>query len=167
MALEKLWQRAEEVSTRLAALLEHPAADVGAEDLARPVDLVRRGIGTPQRVAQDDAIRALRMFQQLRIDVLGVVENMSYFVGDDGKEYDIFGKGGAEMMAQQMGLPFLGSVPISMGLRRHSDAGEPSRNFDDDTALASDLEGMVRKVAAQVKVRELADDFAGPTLTVR
>ncbi|MFN9974353.1 MAG: P-loop NTPase, partial [Phycisphaerae bacterium] len=48
---------------------------------------------TPQKVALDDAIRAARMFQQLNIEVLGVVENMSSFVGDDGKVYDIFGKG--------------------------------------------------------------------------
>src|SRR5690606_36142186 len=120
---------------------------------------------TPQKVAQDDARRAVRMFQQLGIEVLGVVENMSYFIGDDGKEYDIFGKGGAEMMAQQMGLPFLGSVPISMSLRRNCDAGEPTLNFDEDSQLSRDLESLVRRVAAQVKVHELS--ATGPTLTVR
>src|SRR5690606_18243727 len=63
---------------------------------------------TPQKVAQDDAVRAARMFQQLNVDVLGVVENMSFFIGDDGKEYDIFGRGGAEAMAQRLNLPYLG-----------------------------------------------------------
>ncbi len=87
---------------------------------------------TPQKVAQDDAVRAIRMFQQLSVDVLGVVENMSYFIGDDGKEYDIFGRGGAEMMAQRMGLPFLGAVPINMALRENSDNGDPSANFEDE-----------------------------------
>ena len=57
---------------------------------------------TPQQVARDDARRAVRMFQQLGVHVLGIVENMSYFIGDDGKEYDIFGRGGAEMLAQSM-----------------------------------------------------------------
>ena len=60
---------------------------------------------TPQRVALDDARRAVRMFQQLGIEILGVVENMSYFIGDDGKSYDIFGRGGAERMAADMNLP--------------------------------------------------------------
>ena len=78
---------------------------------------------TPQKVAQDDAIRAAKMFQQLGIEVLGVVENMSWFVGDDGKEYDIFGRGGAQRMAQRLGVPFLGAVPITMALRENSDNG--------------------------------------------
>jgi len=59
---------------------------------------------TPQKVAQDDAVRAVKMFEQLGIGVLGVVENMSYFIGDDGKEYDIFGKGGAAEMAGRLEL---------------------------------------------------------------
>ncbi|MCL4221273.1 MAG: ATP-binding protein [Phycisphaerales bacterium] len=89
---------------------------------------------TPQKVAQDDAVRAVRMFQQLGVEVLGVVENMSYFIGDDGKEYDIFGRGGAEVMAQRLNIPFLGAIPINMALRANSDAGDPSANFDPRTA---------------------------------
>src|SRR5690606_28125125 len=81
---------------------------------------------TPQKVAQDDAVRAVRMFQQLGVEVLGVVENMSFFIGDDGKEYDIFGRGGAEVMAQRLNIPFLGAIPINMSLRANSDAGDPS-----------------------------------------
>jgi len=118
---------------------------------------------TPQKVAQDDARRAVGMFRQLNIDVLGVVENMSYFIGDDGKEYDIFGKGGAEMMAQQMGLPFLGQVPISMALRQHSDAGTPLKNFE-DPALARPLTDFVETVAGQVSVAALG--ASGPEITV-
>jgi ATP-binding protein involved in chromosome partitioning len=82
---------------------------------------------TPQKVAQDDASRAARMFQQLGIEILGVVENMSMFIGDDGKEYDIFGRGGAEKMARRLDLPMLGAMPLTMGLRKNSDAGEPTR----------------------------------------
>jgi ATP-binding protein involved in chromosome partitioning len=89
---------------------------------------------TPQKVAQDDAVRAVRMFQQLNVEILGVVENMSYFIGDDGKEYDIFGRGGAEQMAQRLGLPYLGSIPINMALRENGDRGDPTRNFDPETA---------------------------------
>ena len=121
---------------------------------------------TPQKVAQDDARRAVRMFAQLGIEVLGVVENMSYFVGDDGKEYDLFGKGGAEAMAGQMGLPFLGRVPISTALRMNSDAGNPTANFAEGTPLAADLEALVRKVHAQVRVHTMDQRYAQPTLTV-
>ena len=121
---------------------------------------------TPQRVAQDDARRAVRMFEGLGIDVLGVVENMSYFVGDDGKEYDLFGRGGAEMMAQQMGLPFLGSMPIHMALRKNSDAGTPLANWD-VPAMGRQLDAMAQALAGQISVASLRGQFVQPTISVR
>lgn len=125
---------------------------------------------TPQKVAQDDAVRAARMFQQLQIDVLGVVENMSYFIGDDGKEYDIFGRGGAELMAQRMGLPFLGSIPITMALRANSDSGEPLKNFSPDTAggqaLPRALDGLIATLEGQVALASLRQGKQRPTLTI-
>ncbi len=121
---------------------------------------------TPQKVAQDDARRAIRMFQQLGIEVLGVVENMSYFIGDDGKEYDIFGRGGAQMMATEMGVPFLGTVPINMGLRTRSDSGNPTGNFEDDAQLAAELEQVVKNLAGQVSVHNLSGKFVQPTISV-
>lgn len=120
---------------------------------------------TPQKVAQDDAVRALYMFRQLNIEVLGVVENMSYFIGDDGKEYDIFGRGGAEKMARRIGVPFLGAVPISMPLRHNSDAGNPTANFEGNDGLSKSLEALVRNVAGQVSIRAMAGS-AQPTLSV-
>jgi ATP-binding protein involved in chromosome partitioning len=121
---------------------------------------------TPQKVAQDDARRAVRMFEQLGVEVLGVVENMSYFIGDDGKEYDIFGKGGAELMAQQMGVPFLGAVPINMALRRNSDAGDPTSNFTADDKLAEELTVVVRNLAGQVSVAAMSGQLVQPTISV-
>ncbi len=125
---------------------------------------------TPQRVAQDDAIRALRMFQQLRIDVLGVVENMSYFVGDDGKEYDLFGRGGAQVMAQRTGVPFLGAIPITMALRENSDLGEPTANFTDPSPrgreLASALERLTQNLEGQVALAALRSGVKTPSLTI-
>ncbi len=121
---------------------------------------------TPQRVAQDDARRAVRMFQQLNVAVLGIVENMSYFIGDDGKEYDIFGRGGAIAMAKDMGLPFLGSVPINMRLRANSDEGTPLANFDDDHQLGAELQTVVKNLAGQVSVHALSDEAQQPTLSV-
>ncbi|MDP7348325.1 MAG: P-loop NTPase, partial [Phycisphaeraceae bacterium] len=119
---------------------------------------------TPQRVAQDDARRAVRMFEQLNIPVLGVVENMSYFIGDDGKEYDIFGRGGAKAMADDMSLPLLGTIPINIAIRANSDAGNPSANFD-DPALADELNQMLKSVAGQVSVRAMSGQTMQPTIS--
>ncbi|MEM1330288.1 MAG: Mrp/NBP35 family ATP-binding protein [Planctomycetota bacterium] len=127
---------------------------------------------TPQRVAQDDAVRAARMFQQLKVDVLGVVENMSVFLGDDGKEYDIFGRGGAEHMAQRMGLPFLGAVPMTMGLRESGDEGDPSRNFEPDSGdapaqrLAEALERLAANLVGQADLASMRSGQTRPTLSI-
>ncbi|MEM0983682.1 MAG: Mrp/NBP35 family ATP-binding protein [Planctomycetota bacterium] len=125
---------------------------------------------TPQKVAQDDAVRAARMFQQLGIEVLGVVENMSYFIGDDEKEYDIVGRGGAEMMAQRLGLPFLGAVPINTALRANSDSGEPTRNFDGGTAggdrLPKSLEKLATNLESQAALAAMRGGSSKPTLTI-
>lgn len=121
---------------------------------------------TPQQVAQDDAIRAARMFQQLGIEVLGVVENMSYFIGDDGKEYDIFGKGGAEKMAARLNVPFLGAVPITMALRENSDSGNPTANFTGDTALRRALESLVDAIQKQAALAAIRQGAAKPTLNI-
>ena len=122
---------------------------------------------TPQKVAQDDAVRASKMFEQLGIEVLGVVENMSYFVGDDGKEYDIFGRGGAEQMAQRLGLPFLGAIPITMKLRVNCDTGDPTANFEPaDTALAQSLNAFIATFESQVSLAAMRQGQTRPTLTI-
>ncbi len=126
---------------------------------------------TPQKVAQDDAVRATKMFQQLGIEVLGVVENMSYFVGDpdrDGvaKEYDIFGRGGAEAMAQRLNVPFLGSVPITMALRKNSDSGDPTSNFTAGGALAAAFEEVLNNLESQVALAALRQGSSRPSLTI-
>jgi len=125
---------------------------------------------TPQKVAQDDAIRAAKMYQQLGIEVLGVVENMSYFIGDDGKEYDIFGRGGAEHMAQRLGVPFLGAVPITMSLRENSDKGNPTANFIEKSPqgriLAGHLDRMVTNLENQVALSSMRSSGKRPKLTI-
>ncbi len=121
---------------------------------------------TPQKVAQDDAIRAARMFQQLGVDVLGIVENMSYFIGDDGKEYDIFGRGGAERMAQRLGIPFLGAVPIHMSLRENSDKGDPTANFEGNETLASELTALAGQLENQANLTSMRRDQERPTLSI-
>ncbi len=122
---------------------------------------------TPQKVAQDDAVRAAKMFEQLGIEVLGVVENMSYFVGDDGKEYDIFGRGGAENMASRLGVPFLGAIPLTMSLRKNSDRGDPSANFTErGSMLVQSLEAMVTAVEGQAGLAAVRQGQTRPTLTI-
>ncbi len=125
---------------------------------------------TPQKVAQDDAVRAAKMFQQLSVEVLGVVENMSYFVGDDAKVYDIFGRGGAEAMAARLGVPFLGAVPITMSLRANSDKGDPTANFTGTDPAgreqAATLTALVSAVEGQVALAAVRREGATPVLKI-
>ncbi len=121
---------------------------------------------TPQKVARDDARRAVKMFQQLGVQMLGIVENMSYFVGDDGKTYDIFGRGGAEMLAQEMGLPFLGAVPIHMELRPNCDNGQPLKNWQVNEQLGEELDRLCKNLASQISIATMSGKFVQPTLSV-
>jgi ATP-binding protein involved in chromosome partitioning len=121
-------------------------------------------VATPQQVALDDAVRAVRMFQQLGAPILGLVENMSYFVAPDGSEHDIFGRGGTEQTAQRLGLGYLGALPMFTALRVNSDAGTPSANFEGDPRLGGALTALVNALVAQVNLRSLAP--AAPTLNI-
>ncbi len=85
---------------------------------------------TPQDVALLDAVKAIAMFRKVNIPVLGMVENMSYFLCPDcNKRYDIFGSGGARRKAEELKVPFLGEVPINISIRQHGDAGTTIANF--------------------------------------
>ena len=90
---------------------------------------------TPQDVALLDATKAIAMFRKVNIPLLGMVENMAFFVcPDTGKRYDIFGSGGAKRTAQDFEIPFLGEVPIQIPIREHGDAGRTAANYDDPQA---------------------------------
>lgn len=83
-------------------------------------------VSTPQDLALIDARKGLAMFRKVSIPVLGIVENMSYFIAPDtGARYDIFGHGGARAEAEKLDVPFLGEVPLTMDVREASDAGRP------------------------------------------
>jgi len=83
-------------------------------------------VSTPQDLALIDARKGLNMFRRVDVPVLGIVENMSYFIAPDtGARYDIFGHGGARREAERLGVPFLGEVPLVMEIRETSDAGTP------------------------------------------
>jgi ATP-binding protein involved in chromosome partitioning len=121
-------------------------------------------VATPQQVALDDAIRAIHMFQQLHAPILGLVENMSFFVAADGSEHDIFGRGGTQKTAQQMGLPYLGAIPMFTELRVNSDHGKPDWNFSTNPRLRESLEAVVRNLAGEVSKRNMQG--GGPELTI-
>lgn len=82
-------------------------------------------VTTPQEVSLIDARKGLEMFRQVRVPVLGIVENMSYFVGEDGKRYEIFRHGGGQKLAAEAGVPFLGALPIDPRVAECGDQGEP------------------------------------------
>ncbi|OLP45694.1 iron-sulfur cluster carrier protein ApbC [Rhizobium oryziradicis] len=83
-------------------------------------------VSTPQDLALIDARKGINMFNKVEVPVLGIVENMSYFIAPDtGNRYDIFGHGGAKAEAEAIGVPFLGEVPLTISIREKSDAGTP------------------------------------------
>lgn len=112
---------------------------------------------TPQDVALLDAIKAIAMFRKVNIPVLGMVENMSFFLcPDNGKQYDIFGHGGAKKRAGEMEIPFLGEVPINIQLRIRGDEGRIAGNFSDEMTapyLQALCHNLVKNLAAARKER--------------
>jgi ATP-binding protein involved in chromosome partitioning len=83
-------------------------------------------VSTPQDIALIDARKGLNMFRKVNVPILGIIENMSYFLCPScGERSDIFGHGGAQDEARRLGVPFLGEVPLHMDIRRHSDGGTP------------------------------------------
>lgn len=104
-------------------------------------------VSTPQDLALIDARKGLNMFRKVEVPVLGIVENMSYFIAPDtGARYDIFGHGGARKEAERIGVPFLGEVPLTMGIRETSDAGTPLVAAEPNGVVA----GIYREIAANV-----------------
>ncbi len=104
-------------------------------------------VSTPQDLALIDARKGLNMFKKVEVPVLGIVENMSYFIAPDtGARYDIFGHGGARAEAERIGVPFLGEVPLTINIREASDAGTPLVASEPNGIVA----GIYRDIAAKV-----------------
>src|SRR4029079_11964829 len=97
-------------------------------------------VSTPQDVALEDARKAVAMFDRLQVPVFGVIENMSYFIAPDtGKRYEIFGHGGAKMAAEELGLEFLGEIPLDQATREAGDSGTPVVQSAPDSPAAQSL----------------------------
>ena len=82
-------------------------------------------VSTPQEVALLDVKRGIKMFEKLGVKIIGLVDNMSFFRGDDGKDYKIFGEGGVEKTAKEFNKAFLGKIPLNQYLKNSSDVGDP------------------------------------------
>jgi ATP-binding protein involved in chromosome partitioning len=108
-------------------------------------------VSTPSDVSLQDARKAIEMFRQMKVDILGVVENMSYFVCPHcQKEVDIFSRGGAEKMAQQFGVSFLGNVELDPEVRKSGDGGKPVVLEGENSPHAKSIFEFARNVVARV-----------------
>lgn len=110
-------------------------------------------VSTPQDVSLEDAMKAVSMFEKLDVPVFGMIENMSYFVAPDtGVQYDIFGHGGARRAADELGIDFLGEIPIEPAIRQAGDSGVPLVYGHPESASAKALEQIAGNVAARLSV---------------
>jgi len=108
-------------------------------------------VSTPQDLALIDARKGITMFRKVEVPLLGVIENMSYFIAPDtGKRYDIFGHGGAQAEAERIGVPFLGAVPLTMSIREMSDAGTPIVVSEPDGPQAQSYREIAQKVWTEI-----------------
>lgn len=104
-------------------------------------------VSTPQQVSLIDARKGLKMFEQVKVPVLGLVENMSYLVADGVEgEVDLFGRGAARTAAGELGVPFLGEIPLQPSVSASGDGGTPIVAADPDCAAAKAFEALARKV---------------------
>jgi ATP-binding protein involved in chromosome partitioning len=111
-------------------------------------------VSTPQDVGLRISMKTLRMFQQTRVPILGIVENMSYYICPHCNSRDyIFGEGGAKRAATELEIPFLGEVPLDLAIRQQSDAGAPIVVSRPESESAKTLREISRRVAAQVSIR--------------
>ena len=110
-------------------------------------------VTTPQEVSLADSRRAIRMYQKLNIPTLGVIENMSHFVCPNcSHEADIFGHGGGQKMAENMGVAFLGRIPIYQPIREGSDRGVPLMLSEPDSPAAKAFMATAERVAAEISI---------------
>lgn len=113
-------------------------------------------VSTPQTVALDDARKGVAMFKKVKVPVLGVVENMAYFIPPDmpDKKYYIFGKGGASMLAQEMNVPVLAEIPLEQSVREGGDSGKPIVLEDPDSAAATAFSEATGNMDQQLALRK-------------
>ena len=111
-------------------------------------------VTTPQEVSLIDARKALKMFERVKVPVIGLIENMSYFIAPDTKKkYDIFGSGGGEKVSKEINVPFLGGIPINPQIREGGDKGIPIVFDIPDSNEANIILDISRNLTEQVNIQ--------------
>ena len=110
-------------------------------------------VTTPQPAAERVAQRSAWAARKMKLAVRGVIENMSWFIGDDGHRYELFGAGGGEQLAGQLGVPMLGQIPLVPALREGGDAGEPITVSDPASEASTAFAAVAEKIIAQGPAR--------------
>ena len=124
-------------------------------------------VTTPQDVAILDSKKGLTMFQKANVEVLGVVENMSYLIQQDGTKLHLFGEGGGHKLAELLNVPFLGEVPINPEIAKFADKGQPIVIADPECAQAKAYNDIAQKLTATICQRgvdELLNEAKEPAL---
>jgi ATP-binding protein involved in chromosome partitioning len=103
-------------------------------------------VSTPQEIALSDVKRGIRMFDKLKVPIIGLIDNMSFFESDDGKKHNIFGEGGVEKLATDYNKKFLGKIPINIDLRIAADSGKPLVEKSPDHKISKIFEEIAKKV---------------------
>ena len=103
-------------------------------------------VSTPQDLALLDVKRGIQMFDKTGVKILGLIDNMSFFKGDDGKEYKIFGEGGVEKTAKEFNKNFLGKIPLNQDLRNSADKGDPLTHSDPNHEVSKIFKDIAEKI---------------------
>ncbi|MCB1568359.1 MAG: P-loop NTPase, partial [Xanthomonadales bacterium] len=125
-------------------------------------------VTTPQDIALLDARKALKMFEKVEVPVLGVVENMAVHVCSNcGHAEHIFGQGGGTRMAEQYGVPLLGSLPLDIRIREQIDGGNPSVVAQPDSAVAAAYRSIARAASGRLSLRAKNKAIGFPKIVVQ
>jgi ATP-binding protein involved in chromosome partitioning len=120
-------------------------------------------VSTPQEVALLDSKKGLSMFKQMNVEILGIVENMSFFLAPDtGKTYDIFGSGGAKKVADELNIECLGQIPIEIDLRKGGDHGIPLSVSNPESESAKCFLNIAKRIAAKLSIQASNQAEAAP-----
>jgi ATP-binding protein involved in chromosome partitioning len=123
-------------------------------------------VTTPSDVSLQDARKAIEMFRQVKVDILGIVENMSYFVCPHcGHEIDVFSKGGGERTATQFGIPFLGNIELESDIRKGGDSGQPIVLEGAQSPHAKSLFAFAHRVIE--RAREVQETAGGSVIPIQ
>ena len=112
-------------------------------------------VTTPQPAAQRVAVRAAAMAEKVDLQVIGVVENMSWFTGDDGTRYELFGSGGGEELADELGVPLLARIPLVPALREGGDVGRPIVAVDPDGEVAHVFADLAERIDTELAPKRI------------